>query len=288
MSFTPEQTNPLSQFMRQPKIYIRLPSQGQYWPQGSLEVNDTNEYPVYSMTAKDELLLNVPDALMNGQAVVDVIQSCMPNIKNAWDTPSIDIDLILIAIRLATYGEKLTTPVTVNNDIEFEYQIDLRTVIDELIANVNWDPVISINDELTIFVRPLPYKEVTKTNIATFETQKLIEVANNSELSDDDKLKYFKESLDRLTSVTIGSLKSSVIKVDSSNGSTSNPQHIEEFINNIDKEIYKKIQDHIDKLKEKNTLKPLKVEVTDDMRAQGVEGEFIDIPLQFDPSTFFA
>lgn len=274
--------------MRQPKIYIRLPSQGQYWPHGSLEVNDTNEYPVYSMTAKDELLLNVPDALMNGQAVVDVIQSCMPNIKNAWDTPSIDIDLILIAIRLATYGEKLTTPVTVNNDIEFEYQIDLRTVIDELIANVNWDPVISINDELTIFVRPLPYKEVTKTNIATFETQKLIEVANNSELSDDDKLKYFKESLDRLTSVTIGSLKSSVIKVDSSNGSTSNPQHIEEFINNIDKEIYKKIQDHIDKLKEKNTLKPLKVEVTDDMRAQGVEGEFIDIPLQFDPSTFFA
>ena len=91
--------NPLSMFMRQPKIYIKLPSGGLFWPNGSLELSETGEYPVYSMTAKDELMLKVPDALMNGQAIVDVIQHCVPNVKNAWKIPTIDLDIILIAIR---------------------------------------------------------------------------------------------------------------------------------------------------------------------------------------------
>ena len=107
--------NPLSMFMRQPKIYIRLPSGGEFWPEGSLEATETGEYPVYSMTAKDELILKVPDALMNGQAIVDVIQNCIPNVKNAWHAPNIDLDVLLIAIRIATYGEMMTTPITFNN-----------------------------------------------------------------------------------------------------------------------------------------------------------------------------
>lgn len=124
-----QQSNPLAMFMRQPKIYISLPSGGKYWPVGSLEIPNNNQLAVYSMTARDELLLNIPDALMNGQAVVDVIQNCVPSIKNAWEMPSIDVDVILIAIRLATYGEMMTTPVKFG-EVEMEYKVDLRTVMD--------------------------------------------------------------------------------------------------------------------------------------------------------------
>jgi hypothetical protein len=124
--------NPLSGFMRQPKIYIRLPSGGEFWPAGSLEQTETGEFPVFSMTAKDELMLKIPDAIMSGQAVVDVVQHCMPNIKNAWSIPSIDLDVILIAIRLATYGEKMTTPITFGDDLEMEYSVDLKQVMDTL------------------------------------------------------------------------------------------------------------------------------------------------------------
>jgi len=74
--------NPLAGLMRQPKIYIKLPSGGQYWPQGSIVIPENGDLPVYSMTAKDELLLKIPDALMNGQAIVEVIQNCIPSIKN--------------------------------------------------------------------------------------------------------------------------------------------------------------------------------------------------------------
>lgn len=103
----PQSTNPLASFFRQPKIYVSLPSKGMFWTKESLEMTENGELPVYAMTAKDEIMLKTPDALISGQATVDVIQSCIPAIKDAWKMPSIDLDTILVAIRIATYGEKM-------------------------------------------------------------------------------------------------------------------------------------------------------------------------------------
>ena len=285
---TNQTVNPLSYFMRQPKIYIKLPSEGRYWPEGSLQATETGEYPVYSMTAKDELLLQVPDALMNGQAVVDVIQNCMPNIKNAWNIPNTDVDIILIAIRLATYGEMLNTPINVTEDIEMEYRIDLRTVLDDLMSRVSWDPVVSISNELTVFVKPLTYKHITTSALGTFETQKIIQLANNDEINEDEKIKLFTESLNRLTNVTIGMVRDSIFKIDSTHGSTDDPIHIKEFLDNIDKTMFNTIQSHLEKMREQNSLKNIVINVTDEMKAQGITSDTIEVPLVFDPATFFA
>lgn len=281
------QSNPLAEFMRQPKIYIRLPSEGKFWPDGSLKHTENGEYPVYSMTAKDELMLKIPDALMNGQAVVDVIQNCVPNIKDAWKMPSIDVDLVLIAIRLATYGEKMKTPITLQNDIEFEYHIDLRQVMDALMNNITWNETVPINENLTIFVRPLNYKSITEAAIRTFETQKIIQLANNDQMPEEEKIKLFRDSFKKLTEVTVGTIKSSIYKIDSINGSTDNPEFIREFIENSDKEIFNKVQNHLEELRLKNQLKPISIPVTEDLKAQGVTSDTIEIPLTFDPSTFF-
>ena len=281
------QANPLSMYMRQPKIYIRLPSGGEYWPTGSLDITENSEYPVYSMTAKDELLLKVPDALMNGQAVTDVIQHCIPNIKNAWHVPSIDLDVILIAIRLATYGEMMTVPITIGDTLELEYQVDLRTIMDQLLNQVSWDPVVPIGDDLTVFVKPVDYKSITKSAIQSFETQKIIQMVNNDTLPEDDKIKLFQESFRKISEATLGSVSSSISRIESTNGSTDNPHFIQEFVDNIDKEIFNKIQNHLELLKDKNSIKPMKVAVTEEMKEKGVTGETIDVPITFDPSTFF-
>lgn len=279
--------NPLSGFMRQPKIYIRLPSGGEFWPAGSLELTETGEFPVFSMTAKDELMLKIPDAIMSGQAVVDVVQHCMPNIKNAWAIPSIDLDVILIAIRLATYGEKMTTPITFGDDLEMEYSVDLKQVMDTLMYQIKWDPIVPINEDLTIFVRPMTYKQLSDSAVKTFETQKILQIANNNEMSESDKVAAFKESFSKLTDVTIGVVEKSIFKIDSSNGSTDNPKHIKEFIENADKDIFNIVQTHLDALKEINELKPVTVTVTDEMREKGITGDTVDVPLVFDPATFF-
>ena len=100
-------SNPLQQFFRQPAIYIRLPSDGQHWPPGSLNMPANHELPVYPMTAIDEITYRTPDALFNGQSTISVIQSCVPNIKNAWHMPGIDLNSVLIAIRVASYGHNM-------------------------------------------------------------------------------------------------------------------------------------------------------------------------------------
>ena len=278
--------NPLTAFMRQPKIFIKLPSQGQFWPTGSLEPTPTEEYPVYGMTARDELLLKIPDALMNGQAVVDVIEHCVPNIKNAWDTPTIDIDLILVAIRIATYGEMMTTPVKFG-ELELDYQMDLRLVMDQLTSQITWNNIVSINPDITVFVKPLTYREISQTAIQTFETQKIMDIVNDNNMNEEDKLRLFKESFTKLTSVTLDTVTKSIYKVDTINGSTSNVEHIKEFINNADKEIFNKIQDHLDYLRKQNSIKPINVTVTDEMREQGFTEDTVEIPITFDAATFF-
>jgi hypothetical protein len=279
--------NPLSSFMRQPKIYIRLPSGGEYWPEGSIEIPETGELPVYSMTAKDELMLKVPDALMNGQAIVDVIQHCIPAIKNAWVTPNIDLDILLIAIRLATYGEMMTTPIKFGDDLELEYQMDLRILMDQLMNQITWNPIVPIADDLTVFVRPLNYRQLSSAALKTFETQKLMQVVNDDKISETDKINLFKESFKKLSDATLGTISDSISKIDSSEGSTDNPAFIKEFVDNIDKEIFNVIQKHLEVLKDNNTIKPMTVVVTDDMREKGVTGDTVDIPITFDPSTFF-
>jgi len=280
--------NPLTGLMRQPKIFIRLPSNGQYWEDGSLEVSENGEYPVYSMTAKDELMLKVPDALMNGQAVVDVIQHCIPSIKNAWKTPNLDMDVILIAIRIATYGEKMNIPVRAGGELDLEYTLDLRMVIDSLQNQISWDPVVPVSDDLTLYIKPITYKVMTESALQTFETQKIIQLVNDESIPEEQKIIAFKESFSKLNQLTIGIINQSVYSVESSQGSTTDQKHIQEFMSNADKKVFDTVKEHIDQLRANNSIKPLQIVVTDEMSAQGITEDVIEIPLQFDPSNFFA
>ena len=147
--------NPLKKYFRQPKIYLKLPSGGNFYPPGAIKMTESGEIPVYAMTAKDELTFKTPDALLNGEATVDVIKSCIPNIINPWAMPSIDSDAVLIAIRLATYGEKLelTTKVPGTGESK-DFEIDLRILLDQL-TSFQFEPHIRINDEIIVEIRPI-------------------------------------------------------------------------------------------------------------------------------------
>ena len=232
--------NPLKKYFRQPKLYLKLPSSGSFYPQGTLEKTENGEYPVFPMTAKDEITIKTPDALMNGQATVDVIESCIPNIKNGWAVPTIDIDAILIAIRIATYGENIDLDVTLpNTTIVKTFTADLRLVIDKLMNSV-FDTEVKINDELTAFIRPLNYKEYTQNSIKTLEEQRLFSIVNNDQLSDEEKQKNFSESFKKITDITVNSVAQTITKVITPDGAVTDPQFIKEFLENSDKDFFNK------------------------------------------------
>ena len=170
--------NPLSQWFRQPKIFVKLPSQGEYYPAGALDKSTTGEYPVYAMTAKDELMFKTPDALLSGQSTVEVIKSCIPAIQDPWSMPSLDIDAGLIAIRIATYGENMGVEANCPHCEHLnEYDIDLVKWLDTINA-WQFKPEVDIAP-LTIHVRPYTYKELSQTSLKTLEHQRIFNVINN-------------------------------------------------------------------------------------------------------------
>lgn len=282
----PKKANPLASFMRQPKIYISLPSSGAYWPIGSITIPENNEIAVYSMTAKDELAFKTPDALMNGQAIVDVIQSCIPSIKDAWKTPNIDLDLILVAIRIATYGEMMEVSHVVPNTSEVvEHQIDLRIVLDQLSVN-HWIDAVEITDQLTCFVRPLTYKHITMTSMKTFETQRLMQAVNDENISDEKKLEIFNQSFSAMTEITTNLVGDSIQAIQTPEVLVKEPTFIKEFLKNADADLYKKINDHIAKMKKVTGMQPLEIHSTPEQIALGAP-EVYEMPISIDNSDFF-
>jgi hypothetical protein len=281
-----KKVNPLLAHMRQPKVYIKLPSGGKYWPEGSLTPSVNGEYPVYSMTAKDELTLKTPDALVNGQAVVDVIQSCMPNVINGWDCPNIDIDVILIALRIATYGHMMPLQVT-HEDIEGgsgEYEIDLRTILDQLQNDITWDERIEIKSNLILYVRPLDYATVNKNGLADFESQRIMSIVQDEKITDEQRLEFFKESFKKLAEITVNMIGHCVYRIDSDTGSTEDAEFIAEFMENSDREIFDAVKRRLDDMKKANSVKPMNINLSTDPE----NPKFVELPIVFDYASFFA
>ena len=277
--------NPLQKYFRQPKIYIKLPSNGRWYPNGSLEVTDNMEFPVYAMTARDELMFKTPDALLNGQSTVDVIQSCVPNIKNGWDIPTLDIDTLLVAIRIATYGEKLElTSKIPNTKLERKFDLDLRVVLDKF-QNVAFDDTLTI-DELTLTVRPQTYREFTKVATKTFEEQRIASVIQEDDMTEEQKLEIFNQAFQRLTSITVDMVMQGIVSIQTGEDVVTDKLHIQQFIQNADKKFYSSVVESMESQKKNFTLEPITVDATEEEIKEGAPKQW-EMPVSFDQSNFF-
>ena len=272
--------NPLASFYRQPKIYVRLPSKGEFYEPGSLDLSENGEYPVYAMTAKDELLFKTPDALLNGTSTVELIKSCIPAILNPWVMPNIDLDFALIAIRIATYGDRMEIGTNCPHcDAENSYDMDLSAWFD-VFNNFIYNTDIVV-DPLTVHVRPYTYKEVTKTALKSMEQQRIFQVINDDTLSDEIKLEKFGASFLKLTELTVDIIADCITSIDAPDGSVSDKAMIKDFIANCSKDIFQKIQDHVVQMKELIEFKAQNVTC-------GECSKQFSLPVTMDQSNFFA
>lgn len=272
--------NPLSSYFRQAKHYTPLPSGGRWYPPGSIEWPATNEVAVYPMTAKDEIAMKTPDALLNGQSTADVVQSCIPAIKNAWLMPSIDLDTILIAIRIASYGNLMdVTPNCPACQAVNNYQLDLKDALAQTL-NREWRDFVEI-DGLKIYIKPLNYKQINNKQYRTFEEQRILSEVQKSELSEDVKLKRFNEGFKKLTALTTEIVLDSIACIETPDGTqVTDPKLIEEFMSNTSSKTFTYINDSIKQNKDRFSLAPLQV------KCQECEHEWQQA-LEFDAVSFF-
>ena len=281
-----QESNPLKKYYRQPKQFVRLPSNYKYYKPGTIQVPESGEVAVFPMTAKDELLFKTPDALLNGEATVRVIQSCIPAITNAWEMPALDIDTCLVALRMATYGTKMQVKVFVpKTKIEKDMELDLQAALDRLLSHTYEEKFLYQN--MAVTTRPLTYKEFTEAAIKTFEEQRLAAMVQDKEMPEEEKIKRFQASFSKLTDINIQMVSASVASIRVDGQVVTDKTQIQEFLENTSKEFYQTIIDQSTKQKDNFTIPPVEMTATPEEIKAGAP-ETYKVPVLFDQANFFA
>jgi len=244
-------TNPLAGHFRQPKLYMKLPSGGLFNTDEDLDFPESKEVAVFPMTAKDEILMKNPDALLNGEAVVQVIKSCVPSVLKPQELTNIDVDAILMGIQSATYGDEMEVTAKCKNceDKELTGTTSIQDSLDQI------QPLEEINiaewEGLKVALRPVKYKSTIEAGLINFQTTRSLQ--GISELPDDmDKLQIFNETFNRIAVLNFNLIADSIEKIIMQEGEetieVTDREHIIEFLNNCEASIGKKIEEQSSKI----------------------------------------
>jgi len=251
--------NPLRQYFRRAALHLTLPSRGQFYPEGAIDMPETGELPVYPMTAIDEITGKTPDALFNGSAVVDIIKSCVPAIKDPWAIPSMDLDAILIAIRSATNGNDLgifsTCPSCEN---EGEYKVNLSYLL-TTIKSDDYNNILHVG-ELQVKFKPLSYKEVNNGNMGQLLMQRQIrEMQAMDDADEESRNKRSSELMKAIQKINSELICNTVESISVESTVVTNREHITEFIEKCDRNTYEAIRTHVSTIRTNSTIKPQQI-----------------------------
>ncbi len=234
-------TSPLQKYKRQPKLVIDLPSKGAWY--NDKIVDKFEELEVYSMTASDEIVVKTPDALITGNAVVNVIQNCIPAIKNAWMLNSHDFDYILAAIRIASYGDNMSVSHTCSKcGNEDKFGLPLQALLDHLSET---DPVYTVRiDDFTIRLRPLTYKEMIENQLYTMKVRRELSQMNATVTDPEARDKTLNDIYSRINKQTEKIICDGIVDVTTPDGEEeNNPLFIKDFILNSEGKYFDAVQE---------------------------------------------
>lgn len=274
-------TNPLENFYRSKEIYIKLPSGGRWYKQKPQLVN--GELGIYPMTSKDEMLLQIPDSLYNGESLFELIKSVAPDIPDPYDVTNADMEVIMLATRAATYNNKYTAVATCPKcKNEGMYEIDLLNVlasVDSMDQNIE----LQIND-LTFVLKPPTLKVVNATSLAMLENQRMVQMLAQQQEEKPIDQKVFQESLAKATGANLAVLADSIEYIVTPDGTqVSDYNHILEFLSNTNSGMIKKLGATTVSL-QKNTLQN---EFTFNCEQESCNHEFTS-SIEYNPSFFFS
>lgn len=251
---TTKQQNPLTGYFRTAKLYTELPTRGRYYGPDVLELPEgTTELPILPMTSKDEIIRRNPEALLNGEAVTQVIQSCVPHVKNARKMLYVDIEVLLIAINKATYGDEITVSAPCP---KCEENVEGKASIDAILSTMSEisDSYIIDKGELRIKIKPYNYSSRIKLGRVGFQTHKELEDIQNIE-KDEDKLKAFDQTYMKMSAVSFDLILDSIdsVIIMNKNGTeeiavVTDKDQIKEFLDNSDQSIGKEIDAKIEEI----------------------------------------
>jgi hypothetical protein len=298
------ENNPLKDKIRNVKMYVRLPSAGRYNKDGIEFVNNGTEVPVRAMTAKDELLLRNPDALLNGDAVEKLVVSCIPEIHNVRETPMNDVDTLLLAIKYATYGDKFEFSTkcpkcSTENKIEKSIRDMIGTATDLPETNV-----LKLESDIELYLKPYSFENSNRANLMDFESQKRLayiqstyqkidgtdpkQIEGAEKIARSEMSQLFDGMADFTLNLMVDSIVQIILTRDVANGEqmktvVTNKDHIKDYVWNLDPETVEKIKEKMKEVMKYGVDKNTHITCEN----EACKHEW-DMEVGFDQSNFFA
>lgn len=236
-------SNPLSKYFRRPTAYIQLPTRGIFNPE--IETTVINEVPILPMTAIDEIGLKNPDALLNGEALVNLIRSCVPSIPDPYKLPNIDAEALYLAIRYATFGKDTSHSHTCSKCKEVsDYNIDINYILSRF-PIIDEAPTVEY-EGLTIHIRPNTLRSIMKVSIIEAEQNKLIGFYASPEFEYTDEesaAKRIYDSFKKIALHNVDVVADAILKIEDEDGNEIFDQnYISEFLKNVPSGLISDIQ----------------------------------------------
>jgi hypothetical protein len=270
--------NPLKQYFRRPALYLTLPSKGHGYAEGVIEFPENGELPIYPMTAIDEITSRTPDALYNGVAIAEIIKSCVPAIKKPWEILNLDLDPILVAIRIATSGQLMEIESYCDSCKETsKYDVNLSGMLAEFKPGDYEKPLAM--DDIQVKFKPLSYREVNDANTAQFEIQRALNSLDNIE-NIEERNKKTSEIMNSINELTINLMINTIEYIKVPDAIVFEKDFIREFLTSCDKNTHNKIKDQNIELRKSTEVKPLK------MKCMNCTHEY-EQPFNINVSNFF-
>ena len=203
--------NPLLDYARKAELSVKLPSDGNWYTSDIVKLNPLKEVEVYPMLPKDELTLINPDALLSGQANIDVIKSCVPAISNPELLLYPDLNVLLLAIKAATYGDELKLEITCPHCLEIKEQLkdkpeeitklekenriclhpqmftySCREILEQ-ISLLEKEYIIKAENGLQIYISPNTTKDKNLFNLLNFKEKSILKQFKDYKFDNDNQ-----------------------------------------------------------------------------------------------------
>lgn len=273
--------NPLKKYFRKPSIYIRLPSNGYF--SDHIEFTPTGEVPVFPMTAKDEIWLKTPEALLNGDAIKNVIESCCPAVGDISTLPINDINVLLLAVRYSSFGKELVlTKKCPHCKTDNHFGVDIEEILSQ-ISFLEKEYELTLEDGMILKIKPHDYQSMVQAATVSFEEAKILSVYENNEFDEDEKRDAIKESFVRINNLVLYLLSNSILKIITPEGETvTNKDFILEWLQDIDRKSFKLLKDKIEEINAIGVPKDWLITCINESCKKEISVEII-----YDPASFF-
>jgi len=267
-----KQQNPLLDDLDNlPHITITLPSKGLFYDEDMfVEGTDPTELEVHPFTMWEEVHHSNPFAIMSGKATRKMVNTVAPEIKNPDGLCSYDVDILMLAGRMASYGDKMKITLTCGNPdhvreveengqkkkVKCESKTDMDVNIRELI---NGYPMIENTDDWNVELpngqkvtfRPTLYNDMLSAMKIGVSQEKINQIIRTmKDLPEEKIFELSDQSVDNLMNVKLVTTVSSIKSVITSDGSKTikDRDMIVQWLSRLNADYIDIIQDKLDEL----------------------------------------